>query len=378
MTTIEIIPADGLTNFLAFCRLPRLLYRGKTGFAPLLDAERWTLYAKRLNPHFKEVTSQAWIAHRDGKLVGRIAAQIYNDDITPQEASRAQFGSLDAIEDEEVVAKLTATAEGWLRERGQALVHGPFSPSVNSEVGMLVEGFDAVPMIFMPWHPPYLSQMIEHQGYSKARDLISYRYDVSAVDRDAEPKIMARAEWRERLKIRTLDLKSLKSEAAILVDIFNDAWNQNWGFVPFTYEEFMSTADALQYIMPPEGGFMIELDGVPEAFGIVLPNLHDITADLDGKLFPFGLPRLISRIRNHTFKSGRIALFGIRQALQKKAVGGVVLLAFIEEARRRSKTSSIEHVEFGWILENNTGMRKPIEMSGAKIDKIHRVYEKAL
>jgi hypothetical protein len=378
MAMIEISPVDGLTDFLAFCRVPRVLYSGRAGFAPSLDAERWTLYGKRLNPHYKQVDSQNWLARRDGKPIGRISAQIYKDGIVPQEASTAQFGNLDAIEDEDVVAKLTSTAEGWLKSRGATLVHGPFSPSVNSEVGMLVSGFEAEPMIFMPWHPPYLGTMLERQNYSKARDLISYRYDVSAADKEAVPRILARAEWRERLKIRTLDLKKLKSEAQILVDIFNDAWGQNWGFVPFTLEEFMSTADALQYIMPVDGGFMIELDGVPQAFGIVLPNLHEITADLNGRLFPFGLPRLISRIRKHAFKMGRLALFGIRQALHKKAVGGVVIMAFIEECRRRSQTSSIEHVEFGWILENNTGMRKPIEMSGAKIDKVHRMYEKKL
>lgn len=378
MSMIEITPVDGLRSFLAFCKVPRVIYRGMTGFAPSLDAERWTLYAKPLNPHFKLVDQQAWIARRDGRLAGRITAQVYKDGMVPREASRAQFGSLDAIEDEEVVAKLTATAEAWLKIRGETLVHGPFSPSINGEIGMLVEGFDATPMFLTPWHPSYLPALLERQGYRKARDVVSYRYDIGPVDREAESKIMARPEWRERLKIRTLDLKSLKSESKIIVDIFNDAWSQNWGFVPFTLEEFMSIADSLKYIMPPEGGFMIELDGEAQAFGVFLPNLHEITADLDGKLFPFGLPRLISRMRNHVYKSGRIVLFGIRRDLQKKAIGGVVLLAFIEECRRRSRNVSFEHAEFGWILESNMGMRKPIEMSGGKTDKIHRVYEKAL
>jgi hypothetical protein len=379
MSMIEIRPVDGLTSFLAFCKVPRIVYRGQSGFAPSLDAERWTLYAKLLNPHFKLVDSQAWVARRDGKLVGRITAQVYKDGETPpREASRAQFGSLDAIEDEEVVATLTKTAEAWLKRRGETLVHGPFSPSINGEMGMLVDGFDATPMFLTPWHPSYLPPLLERQGYQKARDVVSYRYDVTPADREAESKILARPEWRERLKIRTLDLKSLKSESKIIVDIFNDAWSQNWGFVPFTLEEFLSIADSLKYIMPPEGGFMIELDGEAQAFGVFLPNLHEITADLDGKLFPFGLPRLISRLRSYKYKSGRIVLFGIRRELQKKAIGGVVLLAFIEECRRRNKKADFEMAEFGWILENNMGMRKPIEMSGAKIDKVHRIYEKAL
>jgi len=378
MSTIDIRRVDGLLSFLAFCRLPRVIYKGQTGFAPSLDAERWTLYAKPLNPHFKQVESQAWLAYRDGKPAGRISAQIYKDGISPVEASPAQFGSLDAVNDGAIVAKLTETAETWLKNRGATLVHGPFSPSINGEMGTLIEGFDAVPMFLTPWHPSYLGPLIEQQGYRKARDVVSYRYDIGPADREAELKVLARPEWRERLKIRTLDMKNLKSESALIVDMFNDAWSQNWGFVPFTLEEFTSVADSLKFIMPPEGGFMIELDGQAQAFGIFLPNLHEITADLGGKLWPFGLPRLISRIRHHAYKTGRIVLFGIRRELQKKAIGGVVLLAFIEECRRRSRNITFQHAEFGWILENNMGMRKPIEMSGAKIDKVHRVYQKSL
>ncbi len=375
---IETVPANGLRNFFAFCRLPRLLYKDHPGFAPPLDAERWTLFASKLNPHFKLVQSQAWLARKNGKLAGRIFAQIYDEAHAPLGASRAQFGCLDAIDDDEVVAALTRAAEDWLRQRGAALVHGPFSPSVNSETGMLIQGFEATPMVFMPWNPAYLSGSLERHGYTKARDLISYRYDASDKDRQVRPSILERPEWRERLNIRTLDLKNLKKEAALIVDIFNDAWSENWGFVPFTLAEFMSSADALKMVMPPEGGFMIELDGVPQAFGVILPNLHEITADLGGRLFPLGLPRVVSRIRKHAFTSGRLALFGIRRALHRKAAGGAVILAFIEEIRRRNKSSSLEHVEFGWVLEDNLGIRRPIERSGARIDKVHRVYEKNL
>jgi hypothetical protein len=378
MSRIEIIPANGLRNFLAFCRLPRLIYKDQPGFAPPLDAERWTMFAGKLNPHFKLVQSQSWLARKDGKFVGRISAQIYNEPTTPLGASRAQFGCLDAIDDDDVVAALTGAAEDWLRQRGADVVHGPFSPSVNSETGLLVQGFEATPMVFMPWNPAYLSDALERRGYQKARDLISYRYDVGEKDREASQRIMSRPEWRKRLNIRTLNLKDIGKEAEIIVDIFNDAWSENWGFVPFTLAEFMSSAEGLKMVMPPEGGFMIELDGEPQAFGIILPNLHEVTADLGGRLFPFGLPRVISRIRHHAFTSGRLALFGIRRALHRKAAGGAVILAFIEEMRDRSKSSSIQHVEFGWVLEDNLGMRRPIELSGARIDKVHRVYEKSL
>ena len=331
--SIEIVPVEGIGKFLAFCRLPRQIYKGMPGFSPPLDAERWSNFAHKLNPHFKLVESQAWLARKAGRYVGRIAASVYKDGIMPVGASPAQFGALESIDDPDVMSALTQTAEAWLRDRKAEVICGPFSPTVNSEAGLLVDGFTALPMIFMPWHPPYLSRLLEGCGYVKARDLLSYRYTVKASDLEGKGSIMARPEWKERLKIRTIDLKNLKGEAEIIVDIFNDGWSGNWGFVPFTLDEFMSIADGLKYVMPTDGGFMIELDGETQAFGIVLPNLHEILADLDGRLLPLGVPKIISRVRNHEFKSGRLILFGIRKGLQRKAIGGVVTLAFIEELR---------------------------------------------
>src|SRR6476646_4807892 len=376
MSAIDVMPVSGLASFLAFCRLPRILYEGQPGFAPPLDAERWTLYAHWLNPHFKEVTSTAWLARKKGKLVGRIAAQIYRPEITPVGASRAQFGSLDTIEDREVVAALTGAAETWLRERGAAMIHGPFSPSVNSETGLLVQGFDAVPMMFMPWHPPYLSRLIQECGYVKARDLISYRYRPAPSDAK-DSGVSSRPEWRERLKIRPLRLKDIRGEAAVLTEIFNDAWTGNWGFVPLTVDELVSTAAALKYVMPEDFGFVFELDGEPAAFGIGIPNLHEMTRDLKGRLFPYGL-RLIGRIRKAEFRTARMALFGIRKKFQRSGTGGAIILALVDRMRHLYRVYRLEQIEFGWILEDNTAMRRPIELGGAQVDKIHRVYEKQL
>ena len=374
---IDIRPVSGIGDFLAFCRAPRLLYAGQKGFAPSLDAERCTLYAHKLNPHYKRVHSQAFLARRDGKIVGRIEAQIYKD-ILPTGASPAQFGTLDAIDDVAVVRALTGAAEAWLRAKGATIVNGPFSPSVNSESGLLVEGFDAVPMIFMPWHPPWLGRHLEACGYEKAKDLISYRYDITDDDRTRPAVLQSRPEWQKRLRFRPLKLKELKSEAQIMVDLFNDGWAGNWGFAPMGLDELMSTADALKFVITEDYGFVTELDGEPVAFGIVIPNLHEATADLGGRLLPFGLPKVVSRIKKKNYKSARLALFGLKRKLHRSATGGVVVLAMIEELRLRSRRVDLDHVEFGWVLEDNTGMRRPIEMSGARIDKVHRIYGKRL
>jgi hypothetical protein len=379
MAKIEIIPVNGLLRFVTFCKLPRLLYSGAKGFVPSLDAERWANFGHALNPHFKLVEAQEFLARRNGKWAGRIAAQVYKPEITPVGASRAQFGALDAIDDIEVTRALTQAAEDWLRTRGADRIDGPFSPTINGEVGVLVEGFDATPMIFMPWNPPYLARHLEALGYEKARDLISYRFDIVDFGLDEKPRMANRKEWSDRLKMRPLKLDQLKKgETALMSELFNDAWSSNWGFVPFTVEEFDSSADLLKYIMPPDFGIVVELNGIPQSFAIALPNLHEITADLGGRLFPLGLPRLISRIRNHKFNAARIVLLGTRKPLQSSATGGAILLSMIEEMRRRAASVSIKHLEVGWVLENNLAMRRPIEMFGGRIDKIHRIYEKRL
>lgn len=379
MARIEIVPVAGLSRFTTFCKLPRLLYKGAPGFAPPLDIERWTLFAPLLNPHYKLVEDQKFLARRDGQWVGRVSAHVYKDGITPVGASPAQFGALDAIDDLEVVRALTEAAEGWLKETGAPRVNGPFSPTVNGECGMLVEGFEATPMIFMPWHPPYLSRHLEALGYAKAKDLISYRFAVDEALLGEKPRITSRKEWRERLKLRPLDLARLKTgETALMEELFNDGWRENWGFVPFTKAEFDSTADALKLVMPPEFGVVAELDGAPVSFVIALPNLFEIVSDFDGRLFPFGLPKLISRMRGHKFDAARIVLLGTRKSLQNSATGGAVLLGMIEEMRRRGAAASLNHLEAGWVLEDNIAMRRPIEMFGGQVDKIHRIYEKSL
>lgn len=376
MARIEIVPVEGLSRFTTFCKLPRLLYKGAAGFAPPLDIERWTLFAHVLNPHYRLVEERKFLARRDGQWVGRIAAHVYMD-VTPVGASPAQFGALDAIDDIEVARALTEAAEAWLKSKGATRINGPFSPTINGECGMLVEGFEATPMIFMPWHPPYLSRHLEALGYEKAKDLVSYRFAIDDALLGEKPRISNRKEWRDRLRLRPLDLDNLKTgETALMEALFNDGWSGNWGFVPFTKAEFDSTADALKFVMPPEFGIVVELDGEPQSFVIALPNLFEIVSDFDGRLFPFGLAKLVSRLRGHKFETARIVLLGTRKALQNSATGGAILLAMIEEMRRRGAALSLRRLEAGWVLEDNLAMRKPIEMFGGKIDKVHRIYEK--
>ena len=234
-------------------------------------------------------------------------------------------------------------------------------------------------MFLTPWHPPYLSRHVEALGYVKARDLLSYRFDLSPEEFNQPARISNRREWKDRLKIRQIDYSRMKQgETQLMSDLFNDGWRDNWGFVPFTLDEFNSIADALSFATPPEYTMVVELDGKPVSFAVALPNLFEIIGDLDGRLLPFGLARLIPRFRKHKYKSGKLLLLGTRKELQNSATGGAILMAIIEELRRRGLETNLEHLEAGWVLEDNMAMRRPIEMFGGKLEKIHRIYDKRL
>ena len=304
---------------MTYNKLPRLLYAGMKGFAPPLDVERWTLHGHMLNPHFKLVEAQEFLARRDGEWVGRILAQVYKPEFTPVGASRFQFGSLDAVDDIEVVRALTGAAEDWLKARGADRISGPFSPTINGECGMLVQAFESTPVFLTPWHPPYLSRHVEALGYVKARDLVSYRFDLSPEEFNQPARISNRREWKDRLKIRQIDYSRMKQgETQLMSDLFNDGWRDNWGFVPFTLDEFNSIADALSFATPPEYTMVVELDGKPVSFAVALPNLFEIIGDLDGRLLPFGLARLIPRFRKHKYKSGKLLLARHAQGAAKQ------------------------------------------------------------
>lgn len=378
MALIEIVSVKSLSRFMTFCQLPRLLYRRMSGYVPPLDADRWKLFAHRLNPHYTLVEDQKFLARRNGEWVGRIAAHVYKD-VMPVGASPAQFGALDAVDDIDVTRALLTSAEDWLRARGAERLNGPFSPSINSECGLLVAGHQSMPMWQMPWHPAYLGRHLDALGYQKARDLISYRWSVSDKKVNAQLRFPPRKEWAQRLNVRQLDRSRLKThETAIMVELFNDAWSGNWGYVPVTKEEVDSLADDLKVLMPPEYGLIVEFDGEPQAFVVAVPNFSEIISDLDGRLLPFGWLKLFRRMRSHGFASVRIMLLGTRKAVQNSAVAGLILMTIMEEAHRLAANSSGQYLEAGWVLEENMSMRRPIEISGGKIDKVHRIYEKRL
>lgn len=373
MSDITILPAGGGTPLRRFIRLPARLYADDRHFVPPLELERLEALRPGRNPWFEHGEAQFFLAVRGGRDVGRISAQI---DRLVKEPALGFFGLLAAEDDPAVIAALFAAAERWLRERGRTRVRGPFSLSINEETGLLVDGFDTPPMVFMPHDQRYMAGRVEAMGYAKVKDVIAYLYDVVQGFPEEVMRLVRRAENRG-IRIRQIDMRRIDEEFALVMDIFNDAWSQNWGFVPYTCAELTHMARALRPVLDPACTAIAEYEGRPVAFAILLPNFNELIHDFRGRLLPFNWLKLLLRLKRGV-RTGRLPLMGVRRSFSRGLLGGMVPLALIHSLQVKVKPMGIRKAELSWILEDNLPMRRIIEALGGNAYKTYRVYEKQL
>jgi hypothetical protein len=372
VSEIAIVPVRGAAELRRFIRLPARLYARDPRFVPPLELERKDALTRK-NPLFEHVEAQFFLAVRDGRDVGRISAQI---DSLVADRQLGFFGLIAAEDDPAVFTSLLGAAESWLHERGRVRVQGPFSLSINEETGLLVDGFDTPPMIFMAHDPRYAAARIEALGYTKAKDVIAYRYDVVKGFPDGVMKLVRRAE-AGGIRIRHIDLSRIEEEFRTVMEIFNDAWSRNWGFVPFTENEFTHMARGLKPLLDPTWTAVAEYEGEPVAFAILIPNLNEAIRDFGGRLFPCNFLKLLWRLKRG-LKSGRVPLMGVRRSFAGGLMGGMVPLLMIHSLQVNAKPKGMQFAELSWILEDNRPMRRMIEALDAKAYKTYRVYEKTL
>ena len=374
---VEILPVLDRAGLERFIRLPHALFHADPAWVPPLLMERRDALSPKKNPWFRHGEAAFWIARRDGRDVGRISAQ--EDRLVPEGASGrpAHFGLLAAEDDPEVFAALMGTAEGWARARGLRVVQGPFSLSVNEQTGLLVSGFDTPPMLMMPHDPPYAGPQLEALGYRKARDLLAYvSYPYVPM-----PAAAARAVARglpAGVTLRPMRRAALREEVAALIDIFNEAWAGNWGFVPFTAEEVAHLASELRPLLNERLVWFAEMEGRPVAFGVCLPNLNEAIRDLSGRLLPLGWARLLWRLKVAGVSTARVPLMGVRRQLGTGLLGRVLPIFLVEAMRKEALALGIRRIEMSWVLEDNRPMRHMAESFGATVYKTYRVYEKPL
>ena len=370
---LEVVTQPG--QWRDFLALPHRLYADDPAWVAPLDFEQRQRFSPR-NHFFEHARMQAWIARRDGVPVGRITAQVDELHLRQHGDAAGYFGMLEAEDDPQVFAALFGAAQDWLRGEGMERVRGPFNLHVNEEVGLLVEGFSTPPFVLMGHARPWYGPQVETQGYRGVKDLLAYHI---RPDFDP-PRVMTRLAERasERVRVRPLRRKHLAEDAAIMRDVFNDAWEHNWGFVPLAEAEWVETVSTLAKLMPDEYIQIAEYDGEPVAFIVALPNLNEATRDLGGKLLPFGWLKLLWRLKVRHPHSARIPLMGVRKSHQHSRLGPTLAFMVIDAVRKQMHARGVTNVEMGWILEDNDGMRNIIETIGGQAYKRYRIYEKEL
>ena len=312
----------------------------------------------------------------DGVLVGRISAQI--DQLAPESTSGliGFFGFFECIDDANVALELLQNAEGWLKRHGCMLVRGPFSLSINQESGLLVEGFDTQPFVMMGHAKPYYQQLLIKCGYQKIRDLYAWFNHTDFQHPPVMQRLMQR--YENRIAIRDLNKKFLKQELKLMLEIFNDAWTNNWGFIPFTENEFMHLGKEMLQLFPPEYFKIAEYDGEPVGMIVMLSNLNEVIKDLNGKLLFSGIIKLLWRLKFSPPRSVRVPLMGIRQKYQNQLIGSALAFMLIGKIQETALAVGITTHEMSWVLEDNTRLNKILESLGGHRYKTYRVFEKHL
>jgi RimJ/RimL family protein N-acetyltransferase len=361
-----------------FVRLPSALYQGHPGFAPPLILERREALDGRKNPYFRHGEARYWLAYHGNQPVGRISAQIDRLYIERHGGDCGHFGLIDAVDDPAVLRTLTDAAGAWLRGRGMRNMLGPFNLSSNEECGLLIDGFDAAPMLMMGYAPPYLNHRLSELGFVKAKDLVAYDYEVPPEAPVHKQRFVAKLGQFDNVTIRRLDMSRYAAELKAVIDIFNDAWSENWGFIPFTEAEMQHAAKSMKPLIQPDLVWIGEIAGEPACMAVCLPNLFEAIADLDGRLLPFGWAKLLWRLKVGGLKTGRVPLMGLRKRHHRTPFGTAVMYGVLEHLRRGMWNAGLRRVELSWILEDNLAMRRVLEDIGARVYKTYRIYRKEL
>jgi hypothetical protein len=373
--SLRVVPVAGRRPMRDFIKMPWPLYVDDPCWVPPLIIERqWHLSKK--NPYFEHADFQAWIAYRGERMVGRISAQVDQMHLQRYQDATGFFGFLEAENDPETFRGLFGTAEEWLRQKGMQRIRGPFNLSINDECGLLVEGFDSPPPIMLGHALPYYGPRVEEQGYAGVQDLLAYRAHPDI----APPRQLEALSKRVagKVTVRTMRRDRFNEELEIIRDIFEDAWSENWGFIPFTPAEFTELGKNLKFLVDSESVMIAELDGEPAAMIVLFPNINEAIKDLNGRLLPFGWLKLLWRLKVVGLKSARVPLLGVRRRYHGSMLGAALALMVIAPLHVRARKKGVMEVDMSWILEQNQGMRKITESVGCDLYKRYRIYQKDL
>ena len=359
-----------------FINLPYAIYAGRPQWVPPLKRFQRRDLSPRRNPYFRHANVKLFLARRHGQPVGRLSAQADDEHNRRYNDHTGFFGYFECIDDPEVAAALTTTAGNWLQTQGMQRLRGPLSFSINGEAGVLLDGFDTPPQIQMPYTPPYYPELLESAGFQKAKDLYAWLFQWNTPPKNAMPNV-ARLRNRPDVIVRTLNLRDFDNEIRIIVDLFNESWTQNWGFVPMTAAESKQMAGDLKLIADPNVAVIVTIENRPAAMIVAVPNLNEAIRDLNGNLFPLGLIKLLWRIKTRQIRNGRVFIMGVRPEYRRREYAALPYL-LIDEITRRGRARGYHWAELSWTLEDNHLTNNILTKMGCQRYKTYRIYEKSL
>ena len=383
MAELSITPVLTKRDRKAFVDLPFRLYKDDPYWVPPLKGEALGLITPEKNGWFSHAKAQLFLAHRDGRVVGRISAHIDTLGLEMPAARGfgpgcGQWGLMDA-EDEGIFTALLARAEGWLRDQGMTRALGPISMSIWEEPGLLIQGYQQSPTVMMGHHKPEYRAWIERAGYAPIKQLITYELDITQEFPKLVKRIIRSGEANKSIVIREVDKRRFEEEAAIILDILNDAWSDNWGFIPLTPPEIKDVGVKLKPIVFNDLIRIAELDGKPVAFMITLPDLNEAIRPLNGNLLPFGWAKLLLWLRKPRVQTMRVPLMGVRKDLQSSRLAGQLAFMMIEAIRQASVSNyGATRGEIGWVLDDNQGMNSIATAIDSRVNKVYQIYERTL
>lgn len=378
MTTITVREVKSKADKLAFLKVPFEIYKNDPHWVAPLFFERLEHLDIRKNPYFQHAEARLFIAEQDGVPVGRISAQIDQLHLQRYEDETGQFGFLEAHNDPAIFTALFQTAENWLRGRGITRVLGPFSFSINDETGLLIDGFDTPPNMMMGHAAPFYAAHVEANGYHKIKDVLAYIHDRDKFLPPQIEKLYERGMASGDIVIRPLNKADIKNEIKIIMEIFNDAWSDNWGFIPFTDAELQALASNLKMLVKSEAVQIATYRGENAAFIVTLPNLNEWIAGMNGRLLPFNWIKLVGKLISKKSDSFRVPLMGVGKKFKDGVLGSALSIGLSKTVAEFHRSQGAKRGEMSWILEDNMGMRHILEMIGATAYKTYRIYEKKL
>lgn len=368
---VEVVAIQLPRDFRKFVDPWWTINEGEPGWVPPLLMDRKKFFDPGKNPYFKHAKVQCFVAYKDGKPVGTVAATV-DDGQQKIEAGVGFFGFLEFINDEEVAKALMDAASAWLKQHGMKELQGPFNFNSNHDFGMLIDGFDTPACIANPHGRPYYGPMMEKLGYAKKIDWYAYWMDAIGMPETVKKisdRFMAR---NKNVTLRMVDMKNFDKELKIFLDIYNDAWEENWGHIHISEEEFYASAGDFKQVIDPRLCWVAEVDGEPAALTITLPDYNEVFKKMNGSLFPFGWYYFLTAKRHIT--QLRVFILGVKKKFQKMPIGAPLYIKTWEEGLKMG----IKGAEASLIVETNHRMRGSLEKLGARIYKTYRIYTKPI